>query len=176
MKSIKTETLPGILGKMTVIEGLLMLILGIFLVMWPTDSLKIGLIVMGAILVITGLAGAVMAVKVDNVALVTNILMIIVGLIAALSPVLMAGLLGIIFGVILILMGIDAACSMGTKIGKKAKIVSGLTCAVLIILGIVVVAFPEQTINGATWILGVVLVVTGLFRIIQGVGFASLKD
>jgi len=167
------ESLPKITGWTMFFVGILAIILGIIMIIWPDATLEIGLLILGIIIIISGIIGIVKSAGTDNLTTIIFAIYILIGLILAILPHFMAEVAAYVFAILLIIVGISQITNMGISISEKRDI-SILIGAIFIIIAIVIMIFPDQTIKAAMWIFGALLIITGALFAINGWRFKSL--
>jgi uncharacterized membrane protein HdeD (DUF308 family) len=159
--------------------GLLTLIAGILVLLWPGQSILVLAVVLGIWLLVAGIFRLVTAIAVDDVQGGTRVLIAALGVLAILVGVLclarpfqtatgLALLLGafwVIGGVIETFHGIA-----GHPPGRAMVIIGGV---VSVIAGIVVLAYPGASLVVLTWLFGIALIVFGVIFVGGGLAGAG---
>src|SRR6201990_1739049 len=171
------ESLPALLPhlwKSELVSGLLAVILGIMVIAWPGISILVAAILFGAYLLVPGIAQGVMAFSL-HVTAGGRILLFISGAAALILAVLAFRhfgegyavlLLAIWIGVGFVLRGVAttvAAISDPTLPGRGWQIFLGV---ISLIAGIVVIASPFESIITLAIVVGVWLVIIGVFEVV----------
>src|SRR6188472_468461 len=175
------ESPPGLLPhlwKSELVSGLLAVILGIIVLAWPGISILVAAIVFGAYLLVTGIAQVIMAFSL-HVTAGGRILLFISGAAALILAVLAFRhfgegyailLLAIWIGVGFIFRGVSVmAWAIGDKQfpGRGWAIFYGV---ISIIAGVVVLAYPFDSIVTLALVVGIWLIVLGVVEVISGFG------
>jgi uncharacterized membrane protein HdeD (DUF308 family) len=166
------------LWKSALLSGLLAVILGIIVLAWPGISILVAAIVFGAYLLVTGISQVVMAFSL-HVSAGGRILLFISGAAALILAVLAFRhfgegyavlLLAIWIGVGFIFRGVAttvAAISDPTLPGRAWNIFLGV---ISLIAGVVVMAYPFESIVTLAIVVGVWLIVLGVFEVVSAFG------
>jgi uncharacterized membrane protein HdeD (DUF308 family) len=166
------------LWKSELVSGLLAVILGVIVLAWPGISILVAAILFGAYLLVTGIAQVVMAFSL-HVTAGGRILLFISGAAALILAVLAFRhfgegyavlLLAIWIGVGFVFRGVAttvAAISDPTLPGRGWQIFLGV---ISLIAGIVVIASPFESIITLAIVVGVWLIVIGVFEVVTAFG------
>ena len=158
---------------MHIIFGVLAIIAGILVVVWPDKALEIYMVILGVLALISGtlqilVGGTNKGNALTNAILIRAIITIILGIILIITPFVMLkiavyilGAAFIIFG-LLMLMGIASS----EQLTSTEMRIMGI---IFIILGVVICIFNDQSIKVIGIIIGVSLIIVGLFNILIGV-------
>lgn len=159
-------------------SGLLAVILGIIVVAWPGISILVTAIVFGAYLLVTGISQVFMAFSLDVTA-GGRVLLFVSGAAALILAVLAFRhfgegyavlLLAIWIGVGFVFRGVAttvAAVSDPTLPGRGWNIFIGL---ISLIAGVVVIASPFESILTLALVVGICLIVLGVFEVVSAFG------
>jgi uncharacterized membrane protein HdeD (DUF308 family) len=165
----------GIVGWTAVLLGVLTLIVGVFLIADPHETLKTLAVIIGILLVLDGIIALCTAIfgagQGRGLLAIAGILSLIVGLILIKKPFVSLAILVLIIGIWLIVVGVARiAEAVSSKEERGVNIFVGL---IDIIVGIVFLAWPH--IGAATFavVLGIFLVIRGLLFIAGGFMFRS---
>ena len=174
-----THTAPSLLPhlwKSTLVSGVLAVLVGIMVLVWPGISILVAAIFFGAYLLITGIAQVVLAFSLRAPAS-GKALLFISGLAAAILGVLCflslsdsILLLAIWIGVGFIFRGVAttaSAISDKTLPGRALEIFLGV---VTLIAGIVMLVMPFESLATLALVVGIWLIVIGLFEIVMAFG------
>lgn len=160
------------------LSGLLAVVLGAFVLAWPAKSILVAAIVFGAYLLVTGIAQVIMAFSL-HVNAGGRVLLFISGAAALVLAVFAFRhfgegyailLLAIWIGVGFVFRGVAttvAAVSDPTLPGRAWNIFIGV---ISLIAGVVVIASPFESIVTLAIVVGVWLVVLGVFEIVSAFG------
>jgi len=164
------------LWKSTLVSGVLAVLLGIAVVAWPGISILIAAIFFGAYLLITGIAQVVLAFSLraptgSKVLLfVSGLASAVLGVLCFLSLADSILLLAIWIGVGFIFRGVAttaSAISDKTLPGRGLEIFFGV---VSLIAGIVMMVMPFESLATLALVVGIWLIVTGIFEIVMAFG------
>ena len=176
-----TEAPPALLphlGKSELISGVLAVLLGIAVFAWPGISILVAGIFFGAYLLVTGIAQVVMAFSL-HVSAGGRVLLFVSGAAALILAVLAFRhfgegyailLLAIWIGVGFVFRGVAttvAAISDPTLPGRGWNIFVGV---ISLIAGVVVIASPFESIVTLAKVIGVWLIVIGVFEVVTAFG------
>jgi uncharacterized membrane protein HdeD (DUF308 family) len=164
------------LWKSTLLSGVLAIILGILVLVWPGISILVAAILFGAYLLVSGIAQVVFAFSL-HVSAGGRVLLFISGAASLILAVLAFRhfgdallLLAIWIGVGFIFRGVAttvSAISDPTLPGRGWNIFFGV---ISIIAGIVVLASPFESLEILTLVVGIWLIVSGVFEVITAFG------
>ena len=176
-----TEAPPRLLPhlwKSALASGLLAVILGIIVLVWPGKSILVAAVLFGAYLLVTGIAQVFMAFSLDVTA-GGRVLLFISGAAALILAVLAFRhfgegyailLLAIWIGVGFVFRGVAttvAAISDPTMPGRWWQVFVGV---ISLIAGVVVIASPFESILTLAWVVGFWLIAIGVFEVISAFG------
>jgi uncharacterized membrane protein HdeD (DUF308 family) len=176
-----TPPIPSLLPhlwKSTLVSGILSLILGVLVLAWPGKSILVAAVAFGVYLLITGIAQVVFAFSL-HVTAGSRILLFISGAASLILAVLAFRhfgqgyailLLAIWIGVGFIFRGVAttvSAISDPTLPGRGWSIFVGV---ISLLAGIVVIAYPFDSIVTLAIVVGVWFVVIGVFEIVSSFG------
>jgi uncharacterized membrane protein HdeD (DUF308 family) len=164
------------LWKSALLSGILAVILGVLVLAWPGETIVVAAIFFGAYLLVTGIAQVIFAFSL-HVSAGGRVLLFISGAAALILAVLCFRnlaesilLLAIWIGVGFIFRGVATAVSAisdPTLPGRAWQIVIG---AISIIAGVVMLASPFESIATLTFVVGIWLIVIGVFEVISAFG------
>ena len=176
MESPAPPSLLQHLWKSTLLSGILAVILGILVLTWPGITILVAAIFFGAYLLVTGFAQVVFAFSLD-VSAGGRVLLFISGAAALILAVLCFRslqqsilLLAIWIGVGFIFRGVATAVSAisdPTLPGRGWEIFIGV---ISLVAGIVMLASPFESIAMLTIVVGIWLIVIGLFEVVSAFG------
>ena len=176
MESPAPPSLMQHLWKSTLLSGILAVILGILVLAWPGITILVAAIFFGAYLLVTGFAQVVFAFSLD-VSAGGRVLLFISGAAALILAVLCFRslqqsilLLAIWIGVGFIFRGVATAVSAisdPTLPGRGWEIFIGV---ISLVAGIVMLASPFESIAMLTTVVGIWLIVIGLFEVVSAFG------
>ncbi|OBF88148.1 integral membrane protein [Mycolicibacterium flavescens] len=171
------------LWKTTLVSGLLALILGVLIWVWPGKTIVVAAIFFGAYLLIAGIAQVIFAFSL-HVSAGSRVLLFISGAAALILAVLCFRslqesilLLAIWIGIGFIFRGVATAVSAisdPTLPGRAWEIFVGV---ISLIAGVVMLALPFESLAILTVVAGISLVVIGIFEIVAAFGIRkAFKD
>jgi Short repeat of unknown function (DUF308) len=157
------------------IGGLLAVVLGILVLVWPHQTLGlvailfgIYFLVIGLIRVFTGIFGQGISGGGRVLNIVLGILVFIVGVVAVKNPALTISFLGLLIGIAWIIEGIGAIVETSTDRSRWFGIIFGV---ISIIAGIVVLFLPTQTVVLFAIVGGIFLIVAGIIQFARAFTF-----
>jgi uncharacterized membrane protein HdeD (DUF308 family) len=167
------------LWKTTLLSGVLAVILGILVLAWPAITIFVAAIFFGAYLLVAGISQVVFAFSL-HVSAGGRVLLFISGAAALILAVLCFRslqesilLLAIWIGVGFIFRGVATAVSAvsdPTLPGRAWEIFLGV---ITLIAGIVMLASPFQSLATLTLVVGIWLIVIGVFEVVSAFGIRS---
>jgi uncharacterized membrane protein HdeD (DUF308 family) len=179
MQTTAPPSLLPHLWKSTLVSGLLAVLLGVLVLVWPGITILVAAIFFGAYLLITGIAQVVFAFSLD-VSAGGRVLLFISGAAALILAVLCFRslqesilLLAIWIGVGFVFRGVATAVSAisdPTLPGRGWEIFIGV---ISLIAGIVMLASPFESIATLTIVVGIWLIVLGVFEVVSAFGIRS---
>jgi uncharacterized membrane protein HdeD (DUF308 family) len=179
MQTTAPPSLLPHLWKSTLVSGLLAVLLGVLVLVWPGITILVAAIFFGAYLLITGIAQVVFAFSLD-VSAGGRVLLFISGAAALILAVLCFRslqesilLLAIWIGVGFVFRGVAPAVSAisdPTLPGRGWEIFIGV---ISLIAGIVMLASPFESIATLTIVVGIWLIVLGVFEVVSAFGIRS---
>lgn len=165
-----------------IVFGVLAVILGAVILAWPGPSILVAAVLFGAYLVVSGLALVVLAFAVPASAGGSRFLSFITGALSVVLGILAFKhfgegyavlLLAIWIGVGFIFRGVTAVASAVSDRGFPGRgwvIFSGV---ISIIAGVVVLAYPFDSIVTLALVVGIWLIILGVMEVISGFGMRS---
>jgi uncharacterized membrane protein HdeD (DUF308 family) len=179
MESPAPPALMQHLWKSTLLSGVLAVVLGILVLAWPAITVLVAAIFFGAYLLVTGIWQVVFAFSL-HVSAGGRVLLFISGAAALILAVLCFRslqesilLLAIWIGVGFIFRGVATAVSAisdPTLPGRWWEIFIG---GISLLAGVVMLASPFESIATLTWVVGIWLIVIGVFEVVSAVGIRS---
>jgi uncharacterized membrane protein HdeD (DUF308 family) len=176
MQTTAPPSLLPHLWKSTLVSGVLAVILGILVLAWPGITIVIAAIFFGAYLLVTGIAQVIFAFSL-HVSAGGRVLLFISGAAALILAVLCFRsleesilLLAIWIGVGFIFRGVATAVSAisdPTLPGRAWEIFIGV---ISLVAGIVMLASPFESIATLTIVVGIWLIVIGVFEVVSAFG------
>ncbi len=164
------------LWKSALLSGILAVILGVLVLAWPGKTIIVAAIFFGAYLLVTGIAQVIFAFSL-HVSAGGRVLLFLSGAASLILAILCFRslqnsilLLAIWIGVGFIFRGVATAVSAisdPTLPGRGWEIFIGV---ITLIAGVVVLASPFESIATLTWVVGIWLVVIGVFEVVSAFG------
>jgi uncharacterized membrane protein HdeD (DUF308 family) len=166
------------LWKSTLLSGILAVILGILVVAWPVKSVIVAAVLFGAYLLITGIAQVIFAFSL-HVSAGGRVLLFISGAASLILAVLAFRHFGEGYAVLLLAIWIAvgfifrgvattvSAISDPGMPGRGWEIFFGI---ISVIAGVVVLAYPFDSIVTLAWVVGIWLIVLGVFEMVSAFG------
>jgi uncharacterized membrane protein HdeD (DUF308 family) len=179
METTVVQSLLPHLWKSTLVSGILALGLGVLVLVWPGISVFVAAIVFGAYLLITGFTQVVFAFSL-RVPVGGRMLLFIGGAAALILAVLCflslaesILLLAIWIGIGFIIRGVATTISAIRDVTLPARLWHVFIGAVSLLAGIVLIASPFESLEILALIVGIWLVVVGVFEIGSSFGIRS---
>jgi uncharacterized membrane protein HdeD (DUF308 family) len=179
METPAPPTLLQHLWKTTLLSGVLAVILGVLVLAWPAKTILVAAIFFGAYLLVTGISQVVFAFSL-HVSAGGRVLLFISGAAALILAILCFRslqesilLLAIWIGVGFIFRGVATAASAisdPTLPGRGWEIFIGL---ISLVAGIVMMASPFESLATLTFVVGIWLIIIGVFEVISAFGIRS---
>ncbi|MEO3760604.1 HdeD family acid-resistance protein [Mycobacterium sp. B14F4] len=176
MESLAPPSMLGHLWKSTLLSGVLAVALGVLIWLWPGKTIVIAAIFFGAYLLVTGIAQVIFAFSL-HVSAGGRVLLFISGAAALILAVLCFRslqesilLLAIWIGIGFIFRGVATAVSAisdPTLPGRAWEIFIGV---ISLIAGVVILAAPFESLETLTIVVGIWLIVLGVFEIVSAIG------
>jgi uncharacterized membrane protein HdeD (DUF308 family) len=176
MESTTAPSMLKHLWKSTLLSGILAVVLGVLVWLWPAITIVVAAIFFGAYLLVTGIAQVVFAFSLD-VSAGGRVLLFISGAAALILAVLCFRslqesilLLAIWIGVGFIFRGVATAVSAisdPTLPGRAWEIFIGV---ISLLAGVVMLASPFTSLEILTTVVGIWLIVLGVFEIVSAFG------
>ena len=182
---MESPTAPGMLQhfwKSALLSGILAVILGVMVLVWPAATIVVAAIFFGAYLLITGISQVVFAFSLD-VSAGGRVLLFISGAAALILAVLCFRslqesilLLAIWIGIGFIFRGVATAVSAisdPTLPGRGWEIFIGV---ISLVAGVVMLASPFESVAILTQVVGIWLIVIGVFEVISAFGIRKASQ
>lgn len=149
------------------VMGLITLALGVVVISWPQETLKVISVLVGLQILVYGIYGLVSAFARDAISPgwtgFVGILGIIIGIVVVRNPFETVAVLAALLGVVWIIGGIIEVIGSIADGGAEHRLLGVLGGFLSIVAGIVVVSWPAPTVTVVAWISGLYLIVFGLF-------------
>ena len=156
----------------TLVLGALTLILGIIVSAHPTESLNVIAVLLGIVMIISGIFHLIQAFDADQLhrvwAGIAGLLFIVIGVVLIRHLHLTRALIGLFIGITWIVQGLAAllgGLAGGAREGRGWWIAFGV---VSLIAGIVVAATPANSLDVLATLLGIWFIIMGVFEIAGG--------
>ena len=156
----------------TLVLGALTLILGIIVSAHPTESLNVVAVLLGVVMIISGIFHLIQAFDADQLhrvwAGIAGLLFIVIGVVLIRHLHLTRALIGLFIGITWIVQGLAAllgGLAGGAREGRGWWIAFGV---VSLIAGIVVAATPANSLDVLATLLGIWFIIMGVFEIAGG--------
>jgi uncharacterized membrane protein HdeD (DUF308 family) len=169
------------LWKSALVSGVLAVLLGVAVLAWPGKTLVIAAIFFGAYLLITGIAQVIFAFSL-HVATGGRVLLFISGAASLVLGILcfrsLANsilLLAIWIGIGFIFRGVATAVSAISDPTLPGRVWQIFVGVISLVAGIVMLASPFESIVTLAWVVGIWLVVIGIFEVISSFGIRSAQ-
>ena len=151
---------------MVMFVGLLTLVIGIMVVAWPDETLKVLSVLFGIQLLMFGLFRLISAFSSESLApgLVgfIGVIGMMAGVVVLRNPFETVAVLATVLGIVWIVGGsIDLIASIADR-GLDNRGMAALSAVVTIIAGVVVVSWPAPTLAVIAWIAGIYLMTFGV--------------
>lgn len=176
MESLAPPNMLRHLWKSTLVSGILAVALGVLVWLWPSITIVVAAILLGAYLLIAGIAQVVFAFSL-HVSAGGRVLLFISGAAALILAVLCFRslqesilLLAIWIGIGFIFRGVATAVSAisdPTLPGRAWEIFIGV---ISLVAGVVMLAAPFESLETLTIVVGIWLIVLGVFEIVSAFG------
>lgn len=167
------------LWKSTLLSGVLAVILGILVLAWPGISILVAAILFGAYLLVSGIAQVVFAFSL-HVSAGGRVLLFISGAASLILAVLAFRhfgnallLLAIWIGIGFIFRGVATTMSAISDPGLPGRGWNIFFGVIAIIAGVVVLASPLESLVTLTLVVGIWLIVSGVFEVVSAFGIRS---
>jgi len=166
------------LWKSTLLSGILAVILGILMLAWPGKTIIVAAILFGVYLLITGIAQVIFAFSL-HVSAGGRVLLFLSGAASLILAVLAFRhfgegyavlLLAIWIGVGFIFRGVATTVSAISDPGMPGRGWEIFFGIISVIAGIVVLAYPFSSIVTLAWVVGIWLIVLGVFEVVSAFG------
>ncbi|MBV8347389.1 MAG: HdeD family acid-resistance protein, partial [Mycolicibacterium sp.] len=165
----------------TILFGLLAVILGVVILVWPGPSLTVAAVLFGVYLVVSGVALVFMAFSLPVsggsrfLYFISGVASVILGILAFrhFGEGYAVLLLAIWIGIGFIFRGVSAVAAAVSEPGLPGRGWAIFFGVISIIAGIVVLAYPFDSIVTLTFVVGIWMIIVGVMEIISGLGMRS---
>ena len=148
--------------------GILSIVAGLIILLWTGMSVRIYVIFAGVIAIIGGILELLELGERHDLTIAKPVILIILGLLMVLMPFIMAEIGAIVFAIFFILFGIIILFGFGNA-EKNQLMGSRIVGAIMIVIGVLIIIFPKQTVEIMEIIFGVALIIIGLACVINAV-------
>ena len=155
--------------------GVITVIIGVLIMVWPGPTLLfvailfgIQLLIAGIFRLVTGLSRSGIETSSRVLYSVIGILSIIAGILCLKAPIATVGILALIIGLMWVIGGIvEIVHAFGDDVhGRGWLITSGV---IGVIAGIIVLVYPGASLVTLTWLFGILLVVLGIVAVVSAI-------
>ena len=164
------ESLFNIIRSNVLVQAVVSIALGLFLVLWPGVTVVTLIYLFGALLALSGAASVVSYFRERSqryhapAVLATGVLFLLLGLVAFIFPQVIAGFFSVVLGIVLALCGVVSAVrALELRRYPDYSWVAALVLGVVVAIGgIVILVNPFQSTVTFVLVLGVALLVNGV--------------
>lgn len=172
-KESTVESLFNVIRSNVLVQAILSIALGLFLVFWPGVTVVTLIYLFGALFALSGAASVIAYFRERSshyrspAVLATGVLFLLLGLVAFLFPQVIAGFFSVVLGIVLALCGIVSAVrSLELRQYPGYSWVAALVVGALVAIGgIVILVNPFQSTVAFVLALGVALLVNGVVEL-----------
>lgn len=162
---------------LSIIISILFTLCGIILILWPKTSIDIIYYVLGAFLLMYGTYNFISSFTINPIfcliQMISSVLSIVLGSLIFLNPNIVENLLPIVLGIFFIISGsFKARISYIIKSANDC-LIPIITSVLMIICGIVLIVYPQNSVTYIAVTTGVIMVVYGISDIIDMLLFKS---
>jgi uncharacterized membrane protein HdeD (DUF308 family) len=165
--------LKGPAWSMVVLRGILSAILGIIFLFNPVSAITTLMMVLGAFLLFNGIMTVVAGLNQHHgkkLLLFYGILSILAGITIFLQPILVEVVIVLLIAFWAIFTGVSQIIlAFSGASDSPAKTLIGIVGVISLIFGIAVVSQPQAGLTAIAWIIGLYLLIYGLFSILLGI-------
>ncbi|WP_067659010.1 HdeD family acid-resistance protein [Nocardia harenae] len=153
------------------VTGILSVILGVLILVWPGATLAVAGVLFGIYLVVSGVLqllaafGAPASTGLRVLAFISGVLSIVLGVFCFRDEIASLLLLGIFIGIGWLFRGIGAVMAAVSEPNLPGRGVQGFFGVVTAIAGVVLVIWPVGSVATLAWVAGIWLVVIGIMEI-----------
>ncbi|MEV6432649.1 HdeD family acid-resistance protein [Nocardia sp. NPDC051463] len=158
------------------VTGILSVILGVLILVWPGKTLLVAGIIFGIYLVVSGVLqllaafGAPASAGMRVLSFITGVLSIVIGVFCFRDELASILLLGIWIGIAWLFRGVASAMAAISEPGLPGRGWIGFFGVITAIAGIVLIVWPVASVATLAWVAGIWLVVLGIMEIITSFG------
>ncbi|MFD0363011.1 HdeD family acid-resistance protein [Nocardia sp. GCM10030253] len=162
------------------VTGILSVILGVLILVWPGKTLLVAGIIFGIYLVVTGVLqllaafGAPASTGMRVLSFITGVLSIVIGVFCFRDELASILLLGIWIGIAWLFRGVASAVAAFSAPELPGRGWTGFFGVITAIAGVVLIVWPVESVATLAWVAGIWLVVLGIMEIITS--FSVRKD
>ncbi len=151
--------------KIMLVFGILCFAIGLIAMLWTKMSLQVYIILLGIIAVAIGLMTLINmndGFDTRNANIAKGALAIILGIVLMVVPMFVADIFAYLFAAFFIILGIGAIFGISAPMidsrGRTVTLAFGL---IMIVVGIIIAIFPNETVIVTTWVSGLILAILG---------------
>ncbi|WP_328400589.1 HdeD family acid-resistance protein [Nocardia sp. NBC_00403] len=158
------------------VTGILSVILGVLILVWPGKTLLVAGIIFGIYLVVSGVLqllaafGAPASAGMRVLSFITGVLSIVIGVFCFRDELASILLLGVWIGIAWLFRGVASAMSAISEPGLPGRGWIGFFGVITAIAGVVLIVWPVESVATLAWVAGIWLVVLGIMEIITSFG------
>ncbi|TLG09768.1 HdeD family acid-resistance protein [Nocardia cyriacigeorgica] len=174
------QTLARAAWQSILVTGLLSVVLGVLILVWPGKTVLVAGIIFGIYLVVSGLLQLVAAFAAPASAgmrvlyFISGVLSIVIGVFCFRDELTSILLLGLWIGIGWLFRGVAVTMAAISEPGLPGRGLQGFFGVITAIAGVVLIVWPVESVTTLAWVAGVWLVVLGIMEIITA--FAVRKD
>ncbi|MGD9498247.1 MAG: HdeD family acid-resistance protein, partial [Armatimonadota bacterium] len=159
---------------LTVLRGILGVVIGVLLLVWPGEGAEALIMLVGAFAVVAGIFGIVGAAGAGDhlrgFGMASGIVTLTLGLIALLWPGLTANVLVYIVAVWALLFGlVEIAAGVSMPVPGSIKALTTGIGLISVVLALLLLMVPEAGVVVASWLIGLYLLLTGALTIYHAI-------
>ncbi|GAA1480228.1 HdeD family acid-resistance protein [Gordonia sinesedis] len=153
--------------------GLVGIVLGVLIVVWPDTSTLVAAVIFGVYLVISGVAQVLLGLFVHlpgaprALVLVSGVLSVVLGVVCFRDQMQSVVLLAIWVGVGWIMAGFATLTSF-TAIGAS-RVLRAVEGILMVAAGVVLIVSPIESLTALIWLTGILLIAIGVIQVADGV-------
>lgn len=170
------QTLARAAWQSILVTGLLSVVLGVLILVWPGKTLLVAGIIFGIYLVVSGLLQLVAAFAAPASAgmrvlyFIAGVLSIIIGVFCFRDELASLLLLGLWIGIGWLFRGVAMTMAAVAEPGLPGRGWQGFFGVITAIAGVVLIVWPVESVATLAWVAGIWLVVLGIMEMITAIG------
>lgn len=151
--------------------GILLLVVGVLMVLYKNESLKLILMIGGAFILIIGAFGIFDAMRYKNtIGIAIGVVEAVLGIALMLAPNFFQDVMMILLAVMLIVIGLTTALgSLTVGSFKAGKIISIIVGVIMLVLGVYAILNLNSTADIVMIVIGALLIVSGVMNVVEAV-------